>query len=632
MAPRETTPIYRFGRFEAHTGTGELLCDGEKVHLVGKAFQVLAALLACPGEVVSRDMLFRRLWSPDTFVDFDNNLNAAVRRLRDALGDSATAPQFVETLPRRGYRFVAPVEVMPPRALPRPGEMLDRPLGDTPAGGRGSRWGSWSSMAAGLVVLSTLAAFGWLVGRPAASEPQEKKVLAVLPFANIDRDPERDYLSDGMTEELITHLGRLSPEHLGVIARVSALSFKGSDQSADVIGRALRADFVLEGSVRGDAERVRVVARLIQVSDATHLWTEAYDGDLGDVLALQADIAKRVARSLAVELLRDDREAVARSATTVTAAYEAYLRGRHQWRRFTAEGYRHATAHFGQAVALDPSFAQAHAGLADAYNLLAFDGMPPTEALPRAAAAARRALALDPLLAEAHNALAFSLLYYDFDPEAAHRAFTEAHRLSPGYAMAYHWHAGALSALARHDEAIAAVEKALSLDPASLSVQSDLGWYYLYADRYREGLAICEGALAIDPHYGWASACRAVALERLGEIDSLLGQTHDPPEAHRAGAKPERLDQPGTARALAALHRAHLERLQARIADDPLSASAVLIAMAHAAVGERDHAFEWLDRAVGRRDGWLVFLRVDPRFDPLHDDPRFEALCQRVGV
>lgn len=563
--------MVRFGLFELDLASGELRKRGVRVRLHEKPFRVLAALVARPGELVTRQELQRELWPGETFVDFDGNLNAAVRKLRDALGDSATSPRFIETLPRRGYRFIAPVE------------------GEASAESRPPRrrrlWIAAGAIGAAVVIAIALAPQARL---PAQGD--ERLMLAVLPFANLDADPDREFFCDGMTEELIAQLGRLQPERLGVIARISAMTYKDSDKDVPQIGRELGVDFLIEGSVRSSGDRLRITAQLIRVADRTHLWAESYDAEPGDLLDVQGDVAVRVAHALALELLPDRPLARARAGTRSTEAYEAYLQGRFNVNRFSGEGYRAAIAHFGRALEADPGYAAAHAALAIAHDLRAFTGeVPLAEAFEAARHHARRALELDPRSAEATAALAFVRLYHDYDFAGADAAFARALELDPNYAMAHHWWAGAHAAVGEHDRAIAAVRESLELDPVSLSVLSDLGWYYLYADRPEEGLAECRRVLDVQD-YGWARACIDHALAMLGRGEPPAG---------------EPIDAPG---------------------------ESSWQAMEQAAAGELDAAFATLERALERRDPWLVFLRVDPRFDPLAGDPRFESLAARIGL
>ncbi|MEM7481275.1 MAG: winged helix-turn-helix domain-containing protein [Acidobacteriota bacterium] len=591
----EANEQVRFGIFELNFRSGELRRGGMRFRLHDKPLRLLIALLERPGEVVSREELFGHLWGDDIHVDFDNNLNAAVKKLRDALGDFADSPRFVETVPRRGYRFIAPVL---PVTVAQPEKARRIPR--------------LSALA--LTVLAMLVGLGALfvlrdrmgTVAPTGSDG-ERRLLAVMPVLNLSPGGD-EYLADSLTEELITHLGRLDPDRLGVIARISSMTYKDSDLPVDRIARELGVDYVVESSVRSQGNRLRVTVQLIEAAGQTHLWAATYDRDRDDLLAVQAEVAQQVARALALELLPDGASQV-RAATASPEAYEAYLRGRWEWNRFSTEGYRRAITAFRQAQGLDPAFAPAWAGEADAWNLLVFTGeVTPQEAFPAARAAVERALALDPRLALAHNALGFARLYGDFAPRAALEDFDRAVEIAPNYAMAHHWRAGALAALGRHDDAITAVRRSLELDPLSLSVMSDLGWYFLFANRPEEAVEECTRTLEIDPHYGWARACLEIAYEQLREPEKGL-------EAALRGRPRE--DDPADPVAALAEHR---RRLLSQVQGDPLRK-----AMLTALLGQPDEAFGYLDEAIVQRDPWLVFLRVDPRLAALRQDRRFEA-------
>ncbi|MEE8585396.1 MAG: winged helix-turn-helix domain-containing protein [Acidobacteriota bacterium] len=414
----------RFGAFEAHLPSGELYKQGRKVRLQGLPFQVLEALLLRSGQLVSREELCRRLWPEGTFVDFDNSLNSAVNRLREALGDSAANPRFVETVPGRGYRFIAPAvqETEPPEApaLPAP---ADR-----------SGFGPWlrGMAGAGLVLLALALAFlglqraGWIGG-------QGRLRLAVLPFANLSGDSAQDYFGDGLTDEMIARLGRLDPRRLGVIARRSAMRYKGSDKPVGQIASELDVDYLLEGTVRQQGERVRITARLVQAEDGTQLWSASFDRNLQEVLDVQQDVAARVARSLALRLLPGSAPPDTPAPCFDSLAYDAYLKGRYHWNKQGPQAVLKAVEHFRQSIEHDPEFAPAHAGLADCYNFLAGAGhQQAVEAYRAARQSAVRAVELDDSLAEGHAALGVVHLFADRNLESARRELERALELNPG--------------------------------------------------------------------------------------------------------------------------------------------------------------------------------------------------------
>ncbi len=602
--------ILRFGIFELDRRSGELRRQGRRVALGDKPFQLLSALLERPGEVVLREELQSRLWPPGVHVDFDRNLNTAATNLRSALGDSASSPRFIETLPKRGYRFIAPVGGARGDAAP-------------------SRRGGWSAVLIA-AALGIALAFGWFAWRDSSlptTDDGDRRLLAVMPFEDLGPETGATYLSDGLTEELIAELGRLRPERLGVIARMSSMSYKGTDKRVDQIADELGADYLVEGSLRRFDGRIRVVVQLVRADDQTRLWSTTFEEASEDILGVQIDLAARAAEALAATLFPDQPAVTAHEHTRDPAAFDAYLQGRYEWNRFDGEGYLAAVEHLERAVEIDPDYALAWAGLADAHNLLAFDEYAPAERFPRAREAAERALEIDPDLAEGHNALAFGLLYWNFDVAAADSSFAHALELSPNLAMAHHWRAGALAASRRHDEAITAMQRAVELDPRSLSVLSDLGWYFLFADRYDEAITECRRTLGLREDYGWASLCLFEAHHARGDFASAVGT--ETVRLRQQGAPSEWLDSLAgmePTAALQAIFRYHLDPLLAAPADaDPIAVAHLL-----ARTGDSAGALEWLERAYRDRNGWVLFLDVDPRFDSLHGMRRFEALVTEI--
>ena len=426
--PREV----RFAAFAVDLQAGELRKHGMKVRLQEQPFQMLLVLLERPGEVVTREELQKRLWPGDTFVDFEHSLATAVKKLRHALGDSAVHPQFIETLPRRGYRFIATLE----------------------------------------------------------AEPRARKpILAVLPFENLTGDPGQEYFSDGMTEEMIARLGRLYPQRLGVIARASAIRYKNTDKDIDQIGRELGADYVLKGSVRSAGDQVRITVELIQAKDRTHLWADSFEGDRANVLAIHSEVARHIARSLHVELLPVKRAAMAGASTANQGAHGAFLKGRYCLNKGTAEGVKNAIEHFEEATSRDSSYAVAYAGSAVALDLADyFRVFPGRQAFPRAKAAAIKALELNDSLPEAHNALAFAKHSFDWDWAGAEQAYQRAIELNPNFATARHWHGFYLGMLGRVDEALAEVRRAQELNPLSLIIRTHLGLMLYRGRRYDEAI------------------------------------------------------------------------------------------------------------------------------------------------
>ena len=577
--PSSSANGYRFGPYEAGLRAGELRKHGVRIKLQEQPFQVLTALLERSGEVVTREELHQRLWPADTFVDFDHGLNAAIARLREALCDSAATPRYIETIPRRGYRFLGKVER--------------------------------------------------LGGEPVSAD---RVMLAVLPFENLDAAPEQEYFADGMTEEMIAQLGRLNPSQLGVIARTSAMQYKRTAKGVDQIGQELNVDFVLEGSVRRSGERVRITSQLIRVSDQSHLWAESYDRTLEDVLAIQTECAGRIAHSLALELLPSQRDAMSRAATRDTAAYEAYLKGRYYWNKRTEDGFRKAIENFERSVAQDSSFALAYVGLADVYNLLGqFSMLPPKQAYERARAAANQALAIDPQLAEAHTSLAHGRFLYEWDWAGAEQEFLLGLRLNPNHVQGHYWYAFFLAAMKRFDEAFDHMRQALALDPVSLVVNTYFAWVCYFSRDYDQAIERFQKALELDASFSIASIFLGLAYLQKGQRKQAIAALEQGNESTGS--------HPGAVAALAAAYALDGKKSEARRALDRVKQiagqryiSPYYLGLASVGLGEQDAALDWLEKAAEERSGWLVYLGVEPAMDPLRDHPRFQSLSRRVAL
>lgn len=627
---------WRFGPFELDAATGELARGEERVRLQGKPFELLVALLEARGDLVTRETLHERLW-PGVIVDFETGLNAAVRRLRDALRDSAEQPRYVETVPRRGYRFIAAAEPIdrPGRAA-APALVPDADATDAHAEAPGAaardaasaRRRFMAGMAAGLTLVAVFATvFAMVIARAPAGG--ERRTLLVLPFETLDSEADA-WLGHGLTDEMIVRLGRLDPLRLGVIARTSAERFAEARHDIAEARALLDADFVLEGSVRREAGHVRVSATLIKTSDRTQLWSESFDRETRDVLALQRDIAGRVAEALALELLPAER-AGARAAPVDPAAYDATLRGRWFWNQQTPEGFRRAGEAYRTALAADSTYAPAWAGLADTYALVGvYDFLPPDDVFPLAREAARRALALDSTLAEPWTSLGIIQLAYDWDWAAAERSLRRALALNSSDGIAREWYAILLGATGRTAEALRASERALEVDPLSRIVNADRGWLLFFARRYDEAATQLLQTLHLDPHFHVAHDNLAWVYFVKGDMDGWFHHTLKALEL--SGESPEDL----------ALLRARYERegwraWRRRSVEDMVRDAAKHyvspydIALEYAAIGEAEEAMRWLERSCGRREVDMIALRVDPRLDAVRHLPAFAALVDRIG-
>jgi TolB-like protein/DNA-binding winged helix-turn-helix (wHTH) protein/Flp pilus assembly protein TadD len=638
--------LIRFGVFELDLRSGELQKQGRKIRLEGQPVQVLICLLENPGELVTREALHQKLWPADTLVNFEQGLNASVKRLRQALNDSADNPRFVETLPRRGYRFIAPTQTVPAMvgappvqayasitevtevpATPNPSESTQPDRGALPE--RTVRVPPvWKRSGIALLVVLGISIV-WLL-RPHDHPPTIIGSLAVLPLENLSGDPSQDYFSDGMTDELITELGQIS--ELRVISRTSAMAYKGSHESLPRIARDLNVDAVLEGAVLRSGNRVRITAQLILAATDKHLWAKSYEGDLRDTLMLQKDVARSIAGEIRIELTPQEQAALQHLQQVNPEAHEDYLKGRYFWNKRTPEGLKRAIDYFSQAIEKDPNYAPAYAGLADSYALSGdwqYGVIPPKEAYPKAKAAATKAIALDGALGEAHISLAWCLNGFEWDWESAGREFKRGIELNGGYATAHHWYGWHLATLGRHGEAVVELEKAKSLDPLSLIIGADLAEELLIAHRYDEALKQSRETMNMDPFF-------ALTHYVLGEV---LAQKHMSNEAIAELQKAVELSQgsPAFAANLANAYAVSGRREEAvKILNDLKSRSrtgfsnAPEIAVVYAGLEEKDQAMAWLERAYAERFNPGVLMR--PAFDPLRSDRRFQDLVRRIGL
>jgi len=605
--------VLRFGLFDLDPETCELRRDGIEVKLPPQPCDVLALLVARAGQLVTREELRQQIWGNETFVDFEHGLNSCIKQIRAALDDHPDTPRYIETRPRRGYRFIAPVT---------PGALSE---------GVGARRLRIAVVGLALALLAT-GYFARLTLTRHTVSPADKMMLAVLPFENLTGDTQQEYMSDGLTEEMITQLGRMHPERLGVIARTSAMQYKSTHKAADQIGRELGVAYLLEGSVRRAGDRVRVSAQLIQVRDQTHVWAESYERDLRDILALQSDVAQAIAQEIDLRLSPQQQARMARARPIDPRAYELYSRGRYFWNKRSEQGYTRAIDYFEQAIARDSEYAPAYAGLADAYALLGSmpnGELPRSEAMPRARAAALKALALDEGLAEAHTSLAFVQMHFDWDWPAAQREFTRALELNPGYATGHHWYAFWLMAQDRAEEALQEVRAAQRLDPLSLIINTDVGEMLYYGRRYDE--AIEQARRAVEMDSAFALAHRLVGFAYVAKRQFALGIEELEVAARVSGGRVDVLAVLGLAyaeagrRAEARKVLINLEQASQRRPD-----LAQPIPMVIAGLGEKDQVFAWLDRAYQEHEGSLILLKVNPLLDPLRSDARFQDLMRRV--
>lgn len=619
----------RFGIFEVDLRARELHKRGLKVKLQEQPFQVLAALLEHRGEVVTREELRQRIWPADTFVDFDNGLNGAINRLREALADLADNPRFVETVPRRGYRFIAPV-ARP--AVPSGDDASE--ISSTATAARG-HWPLIIGGAAAALLLALLLLALKVAGireRLLSTAAHPIQSIAVLPLENLSGDPTQDYFADGMTETLITNLGKF--ESLRVISRTSVMQYKRARKPLPEIARELNVDAIVEGTVLQSGDRVRITAQLIRAAPEKHLWAESYERDLRDILALQSDVARAIANEVQIRLSPHQQLRLAGHRQVNPQAYEAYLRGLHESREWTDEGTKRSIYYLEQAVQKDPNYGDAWARLSRAYANSSYFGWQPREmANLKARQAALRALELDETLAEAHVSLAW-LMQDEWDWAGARKELQRALALDPNYADAHQIYGFHLTMMGRLDESIAQMKRALDLDPLAGNKHNSLGAALYLAGRYDEAFEQFRQTPDPDVNSGQRHRRMADIYERKGmhneaeaELLTLLRIAH----REKVASLVERTYlTSGYAEAKKTLLREDLKQAQSKAKNgQPV---AFQIAGDYAVLGQKDEAFQWLERAYQKRDPPLIFLKSGDRLESLREDPRFHDLLRRMGL
>jgi TolB-like protein/DNA-binding winged helix-turn-helix (wHTH) protein/Tfp pilus assembly protein PilF len=618
---------YSFGPFILDPQEKVLWRDGLPISLPAKALETLLALVEGHGHVLEKAELLGLIW-PNTFVE-EATLAQNIFTLRKIFSDSPEDHHYIETVPRRGYRFVATVQVLDGEAKPANEE--GRAVAS--AGTRSAR-GRTLAIASGLVGMVLLA--GWYVAPNmlwrAAAPPPGKITLAVLPFDNLTGNPQQDFLSDGFTEEMITQLGRMHPERLGVIARTSAMRYKGTGESAGQIARELHADYILEGSLRRDGDRIRISAQLIQAKDQTHLWAANYDRDVRDVLNLESEVAQAIAREIEIKLPPGSLERISRSQAIDPEAYQLYLQGRYFLNQRTADGFLRSSDLFQKAIAANPNYAKAYAGLADAYILLASFGVQaPTDTIPQGRAAALRAIEIDEESAEAHASMGFILSRFDWNWKDAEREFKRAIELDPAYTTAHQWYALHLIGLGRRAEAIAEIQRAQQLDPVSPLLATDAGLVFYSARQYANAAKECEKALTIEPNFGLAHRTLGLIDEEMGMHGEALAQFQRARGA--LGEDPWMMAEVGRSYLRSGNRKQALQSMrELRALSKRRYVSPLALALLEASLDPKSaEAFAWLEQAYASRIN-LSALVVDPAFDGVRQDARFHDLLRRAGL
>ena len=560
----------RFSVFEVDVQAGELRKQGVRVKLQAQPFHILQVLLEHPGEVITREELQKQIWPSDTFVDFDHGLNNAMKRLREALGDTAETPHFIETIPRRGYRFIGNL----------------------------------------------------------AQGQRRIESLAVLPLENFSRDPDQDYFAEGMTEALITMLAKVGA--LRVVSRTTAMQYQGVRRPLREIAREMQVDAIVEGSVQRSGDRVRIFTQLIDAHADVHLWAESYDRDLRDVLTLQAELAQAIAEKVQVKLTPHERSQLESARPVDPEAYEAYLKGRYHWNRRSGNEFGRAVQYFQQAISKDPTYAVSYAGLADCLSVLGLWSLvPPEDGCGRAKNLALKALELNHGLAEGHVSLAWATLFYDYDFKAAEREFERAIELNPRLPQAHQWFGYLLALLGRPEEAYTEVQRALRLDPCSAIIHWTLGYVYWRARRYDQAIEQHEKALELDPHsaqWHWGLGVTCVDNRQNERAISALQTANE-----LSPGVPMIFGYLGVAYA-AAGRLAAAEKILEELDEQSTSRhiTPYIVGRIYAAMGKKDEALRCLEAGYRARTGWMVQLRTEAGFDDYRSDPCFQDLQRRI--
>jgi TolB-like protein/DNA-binding winged helix-turn-helix (wHTH) protein/Flp pilus assembly protein TadD len=634
MEPLRQTSVVRFGTYEIDLHSGELRKAGVRIRVQQQPLRLLEVLLERPGEVVTREELRSRIWPSESFGDFDQAVNVAIAKLRGALGDSADNPRYIETLPRRGYRFIADVAVVTPRTTKLElvhdvasfGTEERAPLEVAGKAAQPKRlpWQhAWKALGLLMVLvlpILMLWIFFWR-NRPPANSLSSSPVrsLAVLPLENLSSDSQ-DYFADGMTDELITDLAQISA--LRVISRTSVIPYKGVRKPLPQIARELNVDAVVEGTVLRSGKQVRITAQLIRAPADKHLWAQSYEGDVSDTLALQKKVARAIAEQIRIKLTPQE-EAVLENVKVVNPeAYENYLKGRYFWNKRTADGLKKATYYFNQAIESDPNYPLPYTGLADIYQL--------SDQPQLARKEVQKALDLDDQLAQAHNSLARLLYLFDRDWEGADREFKRALELDHNYAPAHHWYSMYLALAGRKEQALAEAEKAYELDPLSSVVGANLAKILQEGGRDDKAVEQAKKTLDLEPDSGVTHAVLGIAYqdkrmyaEAITEYKRAL-QLGGPQEELRGllgyayAVSGDRTDAEKMIAELKALLPGHTH-------------AALDLAVVFSGLGDKQSALYWLAKAQEMHVSDLIGIGQDPHFVELRRDRRFQALVQRAG-
>jgi TolB-like protein/DNA-binding winged helix-turn-helix (wHTH) protein/Tfp pilus assembly protein PilF len=626
--------LQRFDGFEVDPRSRELRRNGIRVRMQDQPLEVLLLLLERRGEVVTREELKQRLWASGTFVDSDDGLNTAIRKLREVLGDSAEKPVYIETIPRRGYRFSCLSEEKPPKSSTEPVETaasiaVSHP---TPVETRSPRRG-WRPIYTGTAVamvllLACAGLFYWQTRIRSNVVPIHIQSIAVLPLANLSNDPEQEYFADGMTETLITNLAQL--KSIRVISRTSAMHYKRTGETLPQIARELHVDAIIEGTVQHSGDRVQVTAKLIPAQTDAPMWARVYERDSRDVLMMQRELAEAIATQIETRITPQEQKHLSSPRAISPEAYNAYLLGNYMSRKRSTAAIDKAIGHFQEAIRIDPNYAQAYAGLANAYfEREIWGGIGIGKLADQVRTAVLKALELDDELPEAHVLLARIHYQYDWDWQGAEAEYKRAIELDPNLADTYSVYAFFLQSMGRHSEALAAAHRAVELDPLSVPAITDEGRILYRMRQYDRAIANYQRALELDPGFPPALSRIVEAYEQEKKFDDAMAYLRK----YQTSAGDSRAGLVYLARIYAQTgkRRDALAILGQIEKDGSVSKDERALAGIFCALGDRDRAFAALDRGVRTRS-MLPLAFVDPTLDPLRDDPRFKAMMAQVGI
>jgi TolB-like protein/DNA-binding winged helix-turn-helix (wHTH) protein/Tfp pilus assembly protein PilF len=595
------------------------------VKLEKQPLEILILLLERPGDLFTREEIKTRLWADDVFLDAEQGINNGIRKIRVALGDDSDKPRYIETVVGRGYRFKAQIEDL---SKPGPEVAAFPPAPSSPEPPRRlPRISRTKAIVLMLGAVTGVTLIVWWLVTPGRLAEAPIRSVAVLPLQNLSGNSNDDYFADGMTDELNTNLARI--QTLRVVSRTSMMQYRNTHKSIPEIARELKVDAVIEGSVVHSGDRVRITTQLIDARRDVHIWAQTYERPFGDILDVQDSIALDIAFHVQVNLSPTEQKFFTARVPIRPNAYDDYLRGRNELSKQNVDAIKKGAEYFQRSIDDDPQYARAYAGLADAYSLLAnYQALLPSEAFPRAKAAALKALELDAESPDAHGALALVKHHFEWDWSEAEAEYKRAIELQPNFATAHHRYAWFLSDMGRHDQALQEIRRAQELDPTSVVVQTNLGRVLYRAHRYDESIAELHRAVALDPDRMFTHIFLGMAYEQKGSCAEALNEFRIV-QTFTAGR-----DGTGAAHAEAMCGRPADARRAIKIVAGPSSDPVqdwFYVAGVFAALGEKDQAFEWLDKAIQNRDFFLTEMKEHPFMDPLRSDPRFDKLIKKIG-